>query len=120
MLTLPDGEQVLSRWADVQFFARDLTDKDLRKIYGAIRESLGVEGKRPFESEDLQFWQFVRDSCPIPDKGKMKFWEDALRRWQQAHPETGINTRDSMKRKFTRLNERLQVEWRSKRPDKSP
>lgn len=104
--TLPDGEQLLSRWVDVRFFARDLREEDLRKVYSAIRDGLGVAGKRPFKDEDLHFLQFIEDIGPIPEKGKMEFWEDALSHWRRLYPETKITTRDGMKRKFERLDKR--------------
>lgn len=106
-IRLPDGEQVCSRWVEVKIFARDLVDKELRKVYGAIRESIGSKGDKGLNGEDRDFWELMQEMGAPPEKDKGKFWEEALRRWKALHPDSGITGRDGVKRKYERLSERL-------------
>lgn len=106
-ISLPNGEQVCSRWVEAKFFAKDLTDKELRKVYGSLRESIGSKGNNGLNGEDRDFWELMWNMEAPPQQDKGKFWKEAMWRWKEIHPDTGINSGDGMRVRYTRLSKRL-------------
>jgi hypothetical protein len=107
ILSVPNREQVISRWIEAKIFSKDLNDRELKTLYSSIRESIGSKGDKRLTTEEQDFWELMEKMGAPPEKDKGKFWEEALRRWKEPYPDTNINSRDGVKRKYERLSQRL-------------
>jgi hypothetical protein len=108
--TLPSGEQIGVNEATVIIRARDLTDKELRAIYGMIRGYVGGKGTKGMRDEDVDFWELVQDEGGPPQGhgGKGQFWERVRQRWNREHPDDQpYTTSDSVRIRYERIADRL-------------
>ena len=48
-------EGVFSRWAEVAFLAKDLTDKELTNVYKSVRQHVGGKGSEKLTAWDQPF-----------------------------------------------------------------
>ncbi len=109
--TLPSGEQIGVNEATVTFRARDLTDKELRTVYNAVRGHVGGKGTKGIEDEDVNLWELVQDlgGPPREHGSKGRFWETVQARWNREHPdEEPYTTPNGVKRRYESILKRLQ------------
>lgn len=108
--TLPSGEQIGVNEATVIFRARDLTDKELRTIYNAVRGHVDGKGTKGIEDKDVDLWELVQDLDGPPQEhgSKGQFWETVRERWNREHPdEEPYTTRNGVKTRYERILTRL-------------
>jgi hypothetical protein len=107
--TLPSGEQIGVNEATVTFRARDLTDKELRTIYGMVRRHVGGKGTKGLRDADVDLWELVQNlgGPPREHGSKGQFWEAVRERWNREHPDHPYTTRNGVKRRYERISERL-------------
>jgi hypothetical protein len=109
--TLPSGEQIGVNEATVTFRARDLTDKELRTVYNAVRGHVGGKGTKGIEDKDVDLWKLVQDlgGPPREHGSKGRFWETVRERWNREHPdEEPYITPNGVKRRYESILKRLQ------------
>ena len=56
---LPGGEHLSTRWKTVTFFAADLTYKEVRDSYVAIRRYIGGRETKGLKLVGVEFWRLV-------------------------------------------------------------
>jgi hypothetical protein len=108
MLPLPDGEQVLTRWATVTFFARDLRYEEHRRAYNMIRAYVGGKGTEGIGYRDLTFWWLMQEMGAPPKTDKGMFWREALQRWKQLYPDVKPDRWEGVRKKYYDLRARLE------------
>ena len=106
---LPSGEQIGINEATVAFRARDLTDKELRTIYGMVRRHVGGKGTKGIRDKDVDLWELVQElGGPPREHGrKGQFWEKVREYWNREHPDEPYTTTNGVKRRYERISERL-------------
>ncbi len=110
VFTLPGEEQLGSRWETLTFFSADLTYKEFRQAYNGVREYMGSKRTKGFKYKDIVTLRLVEEEMGgPPQKAKMKFWQEAQRRYDSDYPGE-ITTPDGMKRRYDRLCKKLSID----------
>lgn len=87
--TLPSGEQIHTNEATVTFRALDLTDEELRKVYGYIRGGTGGKGTEGLTEKHEYLWTLVQNAGGPPSKHgeKGKFWQRIREKLAAKYPD---------------------------------
>lgn len=108
--TLPSGEQIATADATVSFRARDLTDKELRSIYNAVRAHVGGKGTKGLDYQDVDLWELVQDlgGPPREHGSKGVFWEEVRQRYNREHPSAQpYTTPNGVKKRYQSISQHL-------------
>ncbi|MDN5696748.1 MAG: hypothetical protein L0G70_02090, partial [Rubrobacter sp.] len=87
--SVPGGQQIDVSHAEVKFFARDLTYKELRNIYNSIRGHVTGKGRKGrADDPQAQIWALVqkRGGPPLKHGTKQRFWTEILEAWTSEQP----------------------------------
>jgi hypothetical protein len=106
---LPSGEKIRANEATVTFFARDLTDKELRRIYNIVRGYVGGKGTRGLEDLDEYLWKLVQDmgGPPAQHGSKGRFWRTVQEAMNRRYPGR-YTTSKGVQQRYVNILERLQ------------
>jgi hypothetical protein len=108
---LPSGEQIGVNEATVTFYARDLTEKELKIIYNGVRRHVGGKGTKGMENKDEAIWELVQRLGGPPQEHGSKglFWEKALEYWNREHPDDTFGSPDFIRMRYHRGLKRLRL-----------
>lgn len=87
--SVPGGEQIDVSYANVVFYARDLTYEELRSIYNGIRGHVTGKGRKGrADDPQARIWTLVqeRGGPPREHGTKQRFWREILEAWQSEQP----------------------------------
>ncbi len=88
---------------------RDLTDKELRRIYSTVRGHVGRKGTKGLEDKDEDLWKLVQDMGGPPERHGRKglFWQTVQEAMNRKYPGQYTTSKGVQQRYFNIL-ERLQ------------
>ena len=103
--TLPSGEQIHVNDATVTFYARDLTDRELRRIYNTVRDHVGGKGTKGLEDKDEYLWKLVQDMGGPPKQhgSKGRYWQKVQEAMNRKYPGRYTTSKGVQQRYFNIL-----------------
>jgi hypothetical protein len=84
--SLPTDQALYGKQISLTFRASDFTARELQRLYARIKQELKLKRTVPKKEKHLRVYQLVQELGPPPKgHGYWKYWEEALKRWQQKY-----------------------------------
>ena len=83
-----------------------LSFKQMRKLHKDMRNMFGRTKKKELNEKDLELYRLIQLRGAIPNKGKVKYWVDITKAWNEEHG-LEYTTWKGIKRRYDLLQKRL-------------
>lgn len=84
---------------------RPLSQKEFTSLFKPISKFLPQ--RKRITMENLKVFEFIKKKGGVPLTGKMKFWRDALKEWNKAHPKNKYSSSRSLRMTYLRIKQKI-------------
>jgi hypothetical protein len=92
----------------LEFYTADISYDEVRTLYAEIREFFGAADKERLSWPEFDFISLVESMGGPPEDGKVRFWEEVLRRWKEmpVSRHSPLGSWRAARNKYARLDSR--------------